>query len=333
MPRTLPDARTAPVLAMDFLAQHDNLPGAFGFDPQIPPTVVQEGPVSSAGTQGTGINAAAAQEPLDFAVSYARTLDIGDGQRISVVGPGSRQNLYIGDNSEVIGMKGGWRDVQLAMVASASGSAIAATVPIKTSEEAWSDFLADPSIALAQPPFAESYDMTGKPDPTLAYYEQSLSISQSELIPVWVFVADLYTAAGTNGEQTQGTSAVNGLVASDVKIYVPASAEPLALPQATITSPSPGTVVKPGESLNLTGTASGGTPDYSFQWSSSVDGILGTGANLPILGLSLDMHDGNVQPNRITLLVTDANGQSATDSVDVTVLLQVYLPLILKNQQ
>jgi hypothetical protein len=333
MARTLPESRLVPGLAMDFLAQHDNLPGAFGFDPQIPPTVVQEGPVEMTGAQGAGINAAAAQQPLDFAVSYARTLDIGEGQRISVVGPGSRQNLYIGDNGQVIGMKGGWRDVQLAVVTSADGPAAAAAVPIKTSEEAWTDFLANPGIALAQPPFAEFYDTTGKPDPTLAYYEQSLSISQTELIPVWVFVADLYTAAGTSGQQTQGTSAVNGLVASDVKIYVPASAEPLALPQATITSPGPGTAVRPGQSLDLTGTASGGTPSYNFQWSSSVDGILGTGTSLTIPGLSLDIHDGNAQPNRITLLVTDANGQSATDSVDVTVLLQVYLPLILRNLQ
>jgi hypothetical protein len=326
-PRALPSAREVPGLAQDFLAQHDNLPGAFGFDPQIPPTVVLEGPVSNPGAPAaTGISAPAAQQQLNFAVSYARTLDIGMDQRISVVGPGSRQNLYIGDNSQIISMKGGWRDVQLARAGAAS-------VPIKTAEQAWNDFLADPSIALAQTPFAKEYDTVGKPEPTLAYYEQALSTSQTQLIPVWVFVADLYTSDLARGGQSRAADATSGLVASDVKIYVPASAEPLALPQATITHPGPGTGVRPGESLDLAGTASGGTPPYNFLWSSSADGVLGTGPNLTIPGLSLDQHDGQLQPNTITLLVTDADGQSATDHVDVTVFLQLYLPLISRNLQ
>jgi hypothetical protein len=276
-----------------------------------------------------GATMVAAQQPLDYAVSYARTLDIGGGERISVVGPGSRQNLYLGDGSVVIGMKGGWRDVEFFQAGAGLDATTAITVPIKTSAEAWADFLADPSIALAQPPLALAYDMTGKPDPTLAYYEQTLSISQTELIPVWVFVADLYT--GTVASQVQATNAITALVASDVKIYAPASAEPMALPQASITSPAPGTTIIPGESLDLAGTASGGTAPYSFQWSSSADGILGTGSSLTIPGLHPDLHGSQIQPNTITLLVTDANGQTATDSVDVTVFLLRYLPLIVKN--
>jgi hypothetical protein len=328
MTRTLPSSEIVSRLALGFLAQHDNLPGAFGFDPQIPPTVELEGPVDMTAVDA-GATMVAAQQPLDYAVSYARTLDIGGGERISVVGPGSRQNLYLGDGSVVIGMKGGWRDVEFFQAGAGLDATTAITVPIKTSAEAWADFLADPSIALAQPPLALAYDMTGKPDPTLAYYEQTLSISQTELIPVWVFVADLYT--GTVASQVQATNAITALVASDVKIYAPASAEPMALPQASITSPAPGTTIIPGESLDLAGTASGGTAPYSFQWSSSADGILGTGPSLTIPGLHPDLHGSQIQPNTITLLVTDANGQTATDSVDVTVFLLRYLPLIIKN--
>jgi hypothetical protein len=180
---------------------------------------------------------------------------------------------------------------------------------------------------------AQSYDMTGKPEPTLAYYEQSLSGSQTQLIPVWVFVADLYDGTAPSKAQELASNQIEGLVATDVKIYVPAAADPSALPTASITSPAPGTVVKPGESLDLAGTVSGGTAPYSFQWSSSADGILGTGPTLTIPGLQPDEHGSQVQPNTITLLVVDANGLTASDSVDVTVLLRVYLPVISRNLQ
>ncbi|MEE8392073.1 MAG: hypothetical protein V3S14_14935, partial [Anaerolineae bacterium] len=242
----------------------------------------------------------------------------------------SRLNVYIGDNNAIIGLKGGWRDVQTQTVQLTAQSTAAVTVPIKTAQEAWNAFEADPSIALAMPPLALTH--TQKVTPTLAYYEQSLSVSQKELIPVWVFVADLYTTTTTSGLQVQATAAISALVASDVYLYVPASADPLAMPQASIISPAPGTTVRQGQSLVLSGTVSGGTPPYTYLWTSSVDGLLGTGPTLTIPGLHPDVHSGQVQPNSIILLVTDANAQVSTDQVNVTVLLQLYLPLVLREQ-
>jgi hypothetical protein len=147
---------------------------------------------------------------------------------------------------------------------------------------------------------------------------------------VWVFVADLYTRTATSGLRVQAADAVT--VATDVDLYVPASADPAALPQASIIDPTPGTTVRQGQSLVLSGEASGGTPPYQYVWSSSADGLLGTGLTLTIPGLHPDLHGGQLQPNAITLLVLDANSQLSTDKVDVTVLLQVYLPLVLKEQ-
>jgi hypothetical protein len=210
-------------------------------------------------------------------------------------------------------------------------STAAVTVPIKTSEQAWNDFLTDPRIALAQPPLASTYVLTS-PAPTLAYYEQVSTLGQAELVPVWVFVADLYTQTATSQVQVQSTQAGTVLVASDVNLYVPAEASPTALPQAFITSPTAGTKVMPGQSMILTGTASGGTAPYTYQWSSSIDGPLGTGAVLTIPGLHNSLHDSNWPPNVITLSVTDANGLQSTATVDVTVYLQTYLPVVLKQQ-
>ena len=85
----------------------------------------------------------------------------------------------------------------------------------------------------------------------MAYYEQSLSISQTQLIPVWVFVADLYTETVGIPVALQSTTAMTALVASDVNIYVPAADDPMALPQVTITSPAPGTIINTGQAWNL----------------------------------------------------------------------------------
>lgn len=314
--RTLPSGREAAALALSFLRQHDDLPGAFFFDPQIPPTIEVEGPIGDVAVGTLGV--AQAQQPTDIALHYGRTIDVGGGLRLSIVGPGSRQNLYLGDGGAVIGMKGGWREVQL--------EPGGANVPIITADEAWAAFLADPSIALAKLPLATSYDTTGKPAPTLAYYELALSQGQAALVPVWLFVADLYAPAATT--QGEAAAAEDVLVASDASIYVPAASDGSAAVSANITSPTAGTTTLPGTALTLAGTASGGTGPYTYEWSSSLDGLLGTGATLQIPGLNLDLRGGEAQPNVITLRVRDTNGLEDTATVALTVLLESHLPLI-----
>jgi hypothetical protein len=316
MPRTLPSPGIASSLALNFLAQHDNLADALFFSGQ--PTVT-EGPTDGTdGTDSAVLGAAATQTPTDIAVHYARTIDIGGGMPPSIVGPGSRQNLYVGDNSAIIGMKGGWREVQL------DGGR--ATVPIMALDEAWAGFLANPNLALAKLPLVTSYVTAGKPAPTLAYYEQPSAQGQSQLIPVWVFVADLY-APYFEGELSYPAPATAGqlaaaadvLVVSDANIYVPAATDGSATLQASITSPAPDTTVLLGQGVGLEGTASGGLAPYTFQWSSSVDGALGTGATVAVPGLAADLRSGSAPPNVIMLRVTDANGVEASASVDVTV--------------
>ena len=327
--RTLPASQTAIGKANIFARDNAKiLPGIFGFDGTIPPTVELEGPTSA--SMASSAAATTPTSPTNYSVSFARTVDIG-GQKLSIVGPGSREDFFIGDNGQVIGLKAGWRDIQLAQTNLGVQSTQVVSVPIKTSDQAWADFLADPHIALAQPPEFISY--TQKLTPTLAYYEQASIISQTELIPVWVFVADLYTQTVTSQVQVQSTQAITPvLVASNVNLYVPASASPTALPQASIISPTAGTIIVPGQSLVLNGAVTGGTAPYTFQWSSSEDGLLGTGATLTSPGLHAFLHDGSLAPNVITLSVTDANGLQSSATVNVTVLgQQLYLPVILKQ--
>ena len=229
--------------------------------------------------------------------------------------------------SQIIGAKGGWREVA---PLTAGPNSATASVLIKTAEEAWNAFLTNPAIALALPPQALIYDPTGKPAPTLAYYEQSLSITQTQLIPAWVFVADLYTETVGAPVQLQATAVISALVASDVNIYVPAAVDPAALPQATIDSPAPGTIIRIGQSVELAGSIVGGQAPYSYLWTSSVDGALGDTMALTSPALHPDDDKGPLTTNKITLLVIDSNGMSSAANVAVLVLTAVYLPLVIR---
>jgi len=127
----------------------------------------------------------------------------------------------------------------------------------------------------------------------------------------------------------QATAATTALVASDVSIYVPAADDPTALPQVTITSPTPGTIINLGQSVTLDGEVGGGQGPYTYLWTSSVDGVLGADLKLDSPALYPDIKSG-LTANKLTLLVVDANGLTASASVDVLVRTAVYLPLVLK---
>ena len=158
--------------------------------------------------------------------------------------------------------------------------------------------------------------------PTLAYYQQPTTESQQELIPVWVFEADLYV-------QTEDERATDDLqIADDALIYVQAEETPGAQLVATIDAPAPGVTLRPGQVIDLAGSASGGTEPYSFEWSSEVNGTLGQGEALSGVSLSADTRASSFGLNQVTLTVTDANGLTATATVEVNVLVGNYLPAV-----
>ncbi len=103
-------------------------------------------------------------------------------------------------------------------------------------------------------------------------------------------------------------------------------------PAVTIWQPVNGAVYVAGQTVALWAEVydvdEGNLDDAQVQWRSSRDGFLGSGAELPVAGLSLGAHT-------ITVTATDGQGASASASVQVTVgpeddlpPQQVFLPLI-----
>ena len=311
--RSLPGSEEEALsLVFQFLGQHDGLPGVFEFDDRIPPTVYLE-TASEGASPETIANRPLQTNDMQYSVSFMRTVEYG-GVPLSVVGPGSRQNVYVGDGGEIIGLKSGFVPLQMDLERE--------IVPIMTAEEAWNAFLADPSLAVAQPPTADTYTPTGTP-PTLAYYQQPTTQGQQELIPVWVFEMDLYV-------MTEDERAATGesLLADNALIYVQAEETADAQLVATIDAPAPGLTLLPGQTVDLAGSASGGLAPYTFEWSSEVNGTLGQGETLSGVSLSADTRASSYGPNQITMTVTDANGLTATATLDIDVQVGNYLPTI-----
>jgi hypothetical protein len=253
--------------------------------------------------------------PVNGMLTYGRTLTgkilTTDGLQLAdymVVGPGGRLKLYFGDADAglpggIVGVMGGSRDVMMTK----------AMVEVMSAEEAWAMYLADPTIALPEVPWAASYITYTAAE--LGYYEMPYIVPQSELIPVWIYVADFY-------------SPDKALLAGNVPVYVPAAIEYMP-PEVTITDPISGTLFAPGDPINFTGVVTGGKPPYSYKWSSSKDGMLGSALDI-VAALTGSSKGNEILTHAIKLVVTDANGQIGSATVLVKVMLPLYLPPILK---
>jgi hypothetical protein len=309
---TLPSSREAFALAAGFMRNNiERLPGVQYFvnnAGQLFNTedMVQEMLLPS----GAGAVQEISRMPADAMLTYERNLSAqvqtASGLQMAtypIVGPGGRMKIYFGGGNEIIGVMGGSRDVV----------ATKALVEVMPAAEAWAMYLADPTLAIPEVPWvASSISYTAA---ALGYYEMPYVISQTELIPVWIFNANFYGPAME-------------LLAGDVPVYVPAALMYMP-PQVSITEPVSGTLFATGELINLKGNVLGGKPPYTYAWSSSQDGFLGDAAVM-VAALSGAVKDSDVLYHAIELQVTDANGQSGSATVLVKVMAPLYLPSIIK---
>ncbi len=138
----------------------------------------------------------------------------------------------------------------------------------------------------------------------------------------WQSLATNLTDTGVqlNTNQLPGGTGLLRIVASDGFLTAQDThgslGMPLHAPSAEIVSPSPNQIFYPTQPVALEGTAydleDGVLPDDAFVWSSSIDGVLGTGASLNTAELTTGDHV-------ITLQVTDSDGTSTQVQRSITI--------------
>lgn len=275
----LPTKEQAEFEAQNFLSNNGLLPT----DTSLHDTYSSEqGCVNKTG--GTLINSTI----IDRQVEYVRSID-----GYSVVGPGAKLEVFIGENNETIGFFRVLRPVQYAE-----------TIDIISEEEAVNILDAyGGKVMLGGAPLSP-WDEMNITSTTLGYYEAGFNETQEYLIPCYIFNVDF---------MLEGNVTFTGLICT------PATSGFLP-PIAEIVSPSNDYVSSEGQPISFVGQCSDfGTPPFTYEWYSNIDGHLGEGPELIISTLSVGRKEGTGVPHTITLTVIDSTGKSSSAYIAVTV--------------
>ena len=243
---------------------------------------------------------------INLQAEFARHLALDREGEImaSVMGPGSKLKLYIGDEGEIIGAHGGWKDVRKAGM-----------IPVVSQNEVWSLFEKyRDKITLEKVPASDNLEIKSA---TLGYYERPIGESQNQLIPAWILEADFFLIPENLSSPTPPQAALAEPYASGY-IFLPAAEEFIPL-VATIQEPTDGSTFFVGDIVTFFAEGEYGNPPYTFGWYSDEDGYLGAGQELKTNALSVVRRNGSIVPHTITLMASDSQGNSASDSIQVTI--------------
>ncbi len=317
-PPTLLSAPEALAAGNKFFAETGQALPAAGYR-NVATTPITENIVQVTGGMpgGSSLQAAPTQTeaPVLVALSWGRkeTLNVGiqrasgvepAATEISFVGAGARTKMYLGDMGETLGVQGGSRDIKITTT----------QVTVMDAATVWDRYLQVPTLQLAQVPY-DPKTLVQKGH-TLGEFEQSHLQSQKHMIPAWVFTVNLASPLEPLPE--------------DFLVYLPAAAEYIR-PQVKITSPAGGVMVKRGQPITFEGAVEQyGMEPFTYEWSSSQDGVLGAGAKITA-PLSASVKSGETMKHVISLKVTDANGQTGIATVEVTVMPNLYLPSLIQK--
>ena len=285
-----PDSNIAPTLPSDAALQADAFLAAHGIAKQG--AVVHNVTDICLEDVDKGSRTVNSRIPFQRGVNYQRML-MSMGQPYPIVGPGGKISVLM-DENEVVMFTKICRDVE------AAGEVEIFYRP----EMAIADFHGLGTKAFFDAPILPNCSRIEIDNVRFGYYENDFVTPQTSVIPVYIF--DL-TCEDDKGAQV-------------IEAYMSALTPPL---QGTIISPAPDTVLKYTESIAFSGDAIGGTPPYTYQWESDVDGLLSTEANFATSSLSVRSVGNScvceILPHTISLIITDAYGYEATEYVKVTV--------------
>ena len=232
-------------------------------------------------------------------VGYGRQIFADSRTKVSVAGAGARVNAYIGGDGNVMGARGNWRNIQTT-----------GDIAVNDANATWALFETYGEKVAIEPVLVEYDDVTTDPATAIqVYYEYSSHIRQTELIPCWMFEVE-YSLEG------ESVGAAKALVPA-AHSYVP--------PVVEITTPATSTTFNHGDTINFDCdvVAGFGTPPYSYNWQSRVDGLLSTQKAFQTDQLSVHCPDESLDcsplPHAITAIVTDAKDFHSTDTIQITV--------------
>lgn len=295
--RAFPEGEAVEV-AQSFLQQYGLLPQDAGaFSVEFDTITEQE--------QIDGVDGEARQTLYqNTSVVYARQIpgSPAGGAMVSVAGAGARLKVYLAEDGSVMGAMGNWRDIEPVEA-----------ISVNDSDTTWRFFDAYGNKAAIEPvPVRYDEAIPNHETATQAYYEYSSHTYQTELIPCWIFEVDYL---------------LEGRPVLTADTFIPAAARYIP-PVVEIVKPAEFETFNQGDMIDFdclveTNLGTLGTPPYTYNWTSSVDGALSTQQAFQTDLLSV--HCPNISldcrplPHTITVTVTDAKGIKATDTITITV--------------
>ena len=158
-------------------------------------------------------------------------------------------------------------------------------------------------------------------NPGLMYYVDHPAVTQTVMMPMWVFTDAL---ANVGGQEVD----LKGLTLPGVSGF---------LPDVQIATPSNGAIYFPGKPITLTGAISGAAGPFTYTLSVDGGSVLTSGVapsgtlQLPLSSVPPPIAEGSGDNVVLRLSVTDGNGATGEDSVLLNAPLMVYLPVVLRN--
>ena len=234
-------------------------------------------------------------------VVWARQIpgDPAGGRMVSVAGAGARLKVYIAEDGSIMGGMGNWRNIEPMEV-----------VPVNDSQKTWSFFdRFGEKIAIEPAPVRYDEAIPNFETAKQLYYEYSAQTYQTELIPCWMFEVEYY---------------LEGEPVLTADTFIPASERYMA-PVVEIVKPAEFETFNQGDMIGFDCqvVAGLGTPPYTFNWESSVDGALSTQQTFQTDLLSVHCPEVSLDcsplPHTISVTVTDAKGLQATDTISIMV--------------
>ena len=223
-------------------------------------------------------------------VNYCRFLPVGDNW-YPVVGSGGRMSVMLNEYSYVTLFVKIWREVT-------QGDPLTLYQPAA----AISQFhQMGPKALISEYPLPPCNRIIIN-NVRLGYLEDDFSTPQDALYPVYILDV---TCQDDTGQE-------------DVQVYLPAISPPI---DVTITSPAPEAQFPYGQPIDFSGRRREAFGPYTYEWSSDVDGTLGTDADISAT-LSGNQREGVATDHVVTLTVTDSKGFTGQSTVRVKIVPQ-----------